>query len=77
MAENNKIVKQLVNFVKEQRKINLEQREINLEQREFNREQKEIHREQKLINQSIVKFMIHSEKQFRLFYHLITNLQKK
>ncbi|MDI6641578.1 MAG: hypothetical protein QME68_04615, partial [Elusimicrobiota bacterium] len=43
----------------------------------FVKEQREINRQQQAMNVRIEKFMVDSEKRFRLFYDLIVNLQKR
>ena len=62
MKENGRIVKELVGFVKEQHGINR-----RLER--FVKEQHAMNKEQHILN-------VQSEKRFRAFYHMISNLQR-
>ena len=61
-SEVNAIVKQLINFVKEQKEMNREQKGINHRLENFVKEQHALN--------------VHAEKRFQAFYRMIISMQK-
>lgn len=85
---NNRILKELVKFVREQREINKEQKKINLGVKEFIQQEKKLHlefakamvetnRRQEAMSHKMDKFMMESEKRFRMFYDRIVKLEQR
>lgn len=77
MDLNSKILKQLINYVKQQRKINYRQELLNHRQEIQDQTMIRFMRQSDKRFQRLEKFMEQSEKRFRTFYSLIVSLQKR